>query len=352
MRSVARFALGAGSGRRTKSYLLWVLLVVCYAMTANTAGANASPPTLVDQRGGNAPTVVRGSYDYAPSLMRDGKYKMWWCGGVSGDHVLYSEATALLGPWSTPKSVFQPTVGNTNTFDDIHTCDPSVIRVDGVYYMYYGGGINSTSAALTQIGVANSRDGITWRRLNEGRAIIGPQVANATSIYKGNDNPCDDGRNYGAGQPSATHVDGYFYLIYTDTTGNASDACSGAGQYVVRSRDPAFRSGVEVLTANGFTARTDSNKTAYSLPEAFSLDWMYSDILDSFVLAGNSVLDRTTVHLYDRGLTRRTDEFYISAQWTEGPGLVRRPDGHAPPSPRSLSRVPLDIFRLSGPSAP
>ena len=65
--------------------------------------------------------------------MLDGKYRMWWCGGVAGDHILYSESQNFDGPWSLPKSVFQPT-GNGKDFDGLHTCDPSVIRVRGIYY--------------------------------------------------------------------------------------------------------------------------------------------------------------------------------------------------------------------------
>src|SRR5688500_12847941 len=45
------------------------------------AGAAACAPELATGplRGGDAPVFVRDSYDYVPTLMHDGVYRMWWC---------------------------------------------------------------------------------------------------------------------------------------------------------------------------------------------------------------------------------------------------------------------------------
>lgn len=110
------------------------------------------------QRGNSQPVIARQLYDYAPTVMLDGVYRMWWCGGIAGDHIFYSQATSLGGPWSTPQIVFYPR-NNLDVFDRTHVCDPSVIRVNGVYYMYYGGQ-NEPVDFLTRIGVATSTDGI------------------------------------------------------------------------------------------------------------------------------------------------------------------------------------------------
>src|SRR6266536_4517690 len=81
---------------------------------------------LQSARGSSTPVLTRGSYDYAPSIMRDGRYRMWWCGGVAGDWILYADADSLDGPWTTPQAVFQPSTV-PGAFDNLHTCDPSVI---------------------------------------------------------------------------------------------------------------------------------------------------------------------------------------------------------------------------------
>ncbi len=82
----------------------------------------------------------------------------------------------------------------------MHTCDPSIIRVDGSYYLYYGGNCDSNiypscpgffysyfvvicildhtfaignPQYLTMIGVAlGSDDGMTFSRLNNGNPIV------------------------------------------------------------------------------------------------------------------------------------------------------------------------------------
>jgi hypothetical protein len=133
------------------------------------------------RRGSDSPTLVRPAYDYAPSVMHYGVYRMWWCGGVAGDHILYAEADRLDGPWhargshvsGTFDDVFQPT-GDHTDFDGTHTCDPSVVRVHGTYYMYYGGYPSTADGDTTRIGVASSEDGLRWARMNDGRPIVVP----------------------------------------------------------------------------------------------------------------------------------------------------------------------------------
>lgn len=135
-------------------------------------------------------TARHGLYDYAPAVMRDdnGIYKMWWCGQsltglpggpwdpAFGDHIMYSESTSLDGPWSYPVSVLEGTNDPAATRDALSTCDPSVIRVNGVYWMYYGstsfepyGCVNpdgSLHSGTTRIGVAYSADGRSWTRVD------------------------------------------------------------------------------------------------------------------------------------------------------------------------------------------
>src|SRR5262249_23061682 len=151
------------------------------------------------------------------------------------------------GPWhkrgsTTPNTfddVFGPT-GNVADFDGTHTCDPSVVRVDGTYYMFYGGIAEHTpTPTWTRIGLAQSDDGLHWTRLHGGKPIIDaardPYAANLPN-------------KYGTGQPSVIYLDGKFVLIRTDTSGVGGNQGNGAGQYVLRSADPTFQTGVEELT--------------------------------------------------------------------------------------------------------
>jgi hypothetical protein len=298
-------------------------------------------------RGGETVVFARDTYEYVPSVLDDGVYRMWWCGGIAGDYILYAEASALAGPWHSRSSttpgtydiVFQPTGGGTD-FDGLHTCDPSVIRVNGTYYLYYGGGPQPTAAEqTTKIGVATSPDGFTWTRLNNGNPIIVPARPDAT---------------YGAGQPSVTFLDGKLYIIFTDTTGRGGNQGNGAGQYVMRSADPTFQTDVEELAAEGFVAYNPATHTGFSLNEAYSVDWQFVDALDAFAVAvsrGDGATSAIEVAFYDRGLTTYLGSVSLPGSWHDGPGIVSRPDRHAVPS-SACGVVPLDVVRAVGPGGP
>src|SRR5699024_12100015 len=95
---------------------------------------------------------------------------------------------------------------NPGEFDAVHTCDPSVIEVGGTYYMYYTGA-EGKSTHGNAIGLVTSDDGVHWTRERTDSAIVTP----AHDEHRDN--------NYGAGQPAAVVLDGWFYLMFTDTTG-------------------------------------------------------------------------------------------------------------------------------------
>ena len=317
--------------------------------SATTDASSCPAPVIAatGARGSNAPVYVRTSYDYVPTVMLDGVYRMWWCGGIAGDYVLYAEASSLDGPWHAHGSsvtgshdvAFQPT-GNPADFDGVHTCDPSVVRVDGTYYLYYGGLGGAGSIGTTAIGVATSADGYHFSRLNGGRAIVQPARDYHTVPNQ-----------YGAGQPSVAYVDGYYYLTFTDSTGRGANPVNGAGQFVLRSQDPVFQSGVEELTATGFTPYSAATHTQHSLTEAFSVDWQYVDTIDAFAMAVDGASGVTQIRLFDRALLHQTAMIEVPGNWTEGPGIVSRPDKHAVPS-ISCGTVPIDLMRSVGPGGP
>jgi hypothetical protein len=313
-------------------------------------------PQLVgaNPRGSDAPVYVNAAtYDYSPSVMLDGVYRMWWCcgstgGGVAGDHICYAEASSLDGPWhahgsqspNTHDEVFNGT-GNVADFDGTHTCDPSVVRVDGVYYMFYGGiSENTPQPTWTRIGVAQSPDGFSWTRLNGGQAIVdaarNPYASNLPNAY-------------GAGQPSIVYLDGLYYMVHTDTTGLGGNQGNGAGQYVLRSPDPTFQSNVEELTAGGFVPKGQAPYTGFSLLEAFATDWQYADAIDSFVVADDGPSGASIVlKLFGKDLAPLGHDVSIPGQWTEEPAIASRPDKHAVPWGGGCGTLAMDVMRSVG----
>jgi len=282
-------------------------------------------------------------YNYGPSVMSDdGTTRMWWCSQYPGamppgDDILYAEAASPDGLFTGPGGAPAPAAlsGNPGHFDGVHACDPSVIRVSGTYYMYYTGAAGD-HALGNSIGLATSTDGVTWQRANDGRPIVDP----AHDTHRDN--------VYGAGQPSAVYLDGWFYLMFTDTTGLAA-GWNGAGQFVLRSTDPAFTHDVQALGEPGFApVDTTSVPRTASLADAFSADLMWIDALDAWAVA-HETADGTTITFWDRDFTRTPFRpVLLPGPWREGPGLVRQPNGHAPVSATDpCGRVPLDVVRAT-----
>nr|WP_246400700.1 PT domain-containing protein [Jiangella mangrovi] len=163
-------------------------------------------------------------------------------------------------------------------------------------------------------------------------------------------NQQDTGNDYGAGQPSAVYLDGQFYLIFTDTTGAGALASNGAGQFAWRSSDPTFATGTEVFTAEGWQASTPENNRSFSVANAFSADWQYSDELESFIIAHNNDAGRTTLTFL--GTENLAEHPYapvnIEGVWVEGPGVVSLPDKHAvDDGAEECGRVPVDVIHSS-----
>lgn len=316
-------------------------------------GGGADPPSVaepvtleVDNERSSEDVVGAGGedavYNYGPSVMRDGdQTRMWWCSQYgssepAGDDILYGEADSADGPFVSPSGSAAEVAlsGDPGNFDGVHTCDPSVIRVDGTYYLYYTGAAGHHGQD-NAIGVATSSDGRHWTRSG-----TEPVVTSSQDVDRDN--------AYGTGQPSAVYLDGWFYLMFTDTTGEATD-WNGAGQFLLRARDPTFSEGVEVAGTSGFepVSDTDASRT-HSLVNAFSADLMWVDALEAFAIA-HQTDEGTTVMFWDYEFANRPyDPIVIPSEWEEGPGLVRRPDGHAPVSREDpCGRIPIDVIHAT-----
>ncbi len=310
--------------------------------------ATPGPITLRTGRERTSPGVVASGgpsapYNYAPSIMTSGGVDhLWWCSqlpGTSrpGDQILYATGSSLDGPFAAPDGRAGVQVfGNSSAgFDQLHTCDPSVVRVGATYYLYYTG-TSDPSGHDNAIGLATGPDGVHWTRANGGAPIV--VAAGDTTT----------GNPYGAGQPSVVYLDGWFYLLFTDTTGEAADA-NGAGQFVLRSTDPAFGADVQALGPTGFTpvasARTPRLRSVLA---ANTADWMWVDALNAFAIAADSARG-TTITFWSADFSYQPYQpILLSGPAQDGPGLARTPTGHAPVSGTDpCGALPLDLIRAT-----
>jgi hypothetical protein len=276
----------------------------------------------------NHKIIVRpNKYDYVPSVIADAAtYRIWWSGAEKaglGDIIFYTsvgrrnldtagaEALYLLCP------SFQTQVTKYTLFDGLHTCDPSVLRIDGGFYMYYGGlserkRPENSLRVMTKLGVALSSDGLSWRRTNNGLPIMEPRAIAS-----------DQAGSYGLGQPSAVHLDSFFYIFFTDTLGP-----DGNGIYLVRSKDPLLKVGLEFWSPPGFKCPEQKDrKDAVRLLKGASVDAAYIDEWNLFMVVFRKSPGFMQGVFFDRDFGRRISQIEIPMEWTEGPGLARDGNG-------------------------
>ncbi len=288
--------------------------------------------------------VERKGYDYAPALLFDhGKYRLYWCAGIAGDYIVHSTSDHLLGPWhaATGKGLYDVSLQPTRSpsdFDGLHTCDPNVIKVGETYYMYFGGA--ASEGALTAVGVARSSDGVRFERMNGGKPILSAAQTNAS--YKASK------LTYGAGQPAVLFVDPFFYLSITDSTAVGANPVNGAGQFLLRSRDPTFQRDLQELTARGWRGRSPGQHTGeFSYLESFGIDWMYDREGGRIIAATNRLAGQTTLIFLEEHF-RVVGAFDFAVQWREGPALLGNSDKTVLPR-ASCEAIPIVIATANGP---
>lgn len=112
----------------------------------------------------------------APTVLWDAsmrKYRMWYSGGMQFEPNAIGYADSPDGvTWSRHEApVFRP--AQSGAWDENRVTAPQVLYQDGWYVMLYIGFFNEMSA---QIGMARSRDGLTWHRY-PGNPILRPSQA-------------------------------------------------------------------------------------------------------------------------------------------------------------------------------
>ncbi len=180
----------------------------------------------------------------------DKKYKVWYgCGipeNAACDNVYYMETTDLNLGWSDPKRLILNDPTGKLTAHNVapgYGGDPTVIKVDGVYYMYFSG-LENTVSPPNKIYLATSTDGINY-------TVYGAVV----DVGK-------EGLGYGAGAPSVTYKDGKYYLYYytqsatnyyTDDLGNVTTQIEPTG-FVLKVGETPYSFGKAQKTINTYGA--------------------------------------------------------------------------------------------------
>lgn len=166
-------------------------------------------------------SLAENFYNYAPTIMMEGNDVMhiWYCSNKVSknvtDYIAYRKGTLQGdGKWnfSAKELVLEPTPG---TWDERHTCDPSVIKGDfnagGEHYKYlmaYLGCVTNDSSR-NEVGVAVAKDPAgPWIKLDH---------LNPIANYYTSPEYVDDAWTWGYGQPSLVSVDkaGEILLFYT-----------------------------------------------------------------------------------------------------------------------------------------
>ncbi len=135
--------------------------------TNRRIGYATSPDGLTWTRHGSAPVLSPGpvgSWDAGqvgfPSVIKDADtFKMWYTALDTADIGRVGYATSSDGlNWTKYAGNPVLTVGGPGSWDTAYVGAPQVVKVGGVYHLWYRGGLNG------DIGYATSADGLTWTK--------------------------------------------------------------------------------------------------------------------------------------------------------------------------------------------
>lgn len=217
-----------------KRYLLGII-ALWLTYSCSEGGSGDLPP--VDPPGPDTPTISMSKpefvfgfvgqlkYSYCPSTLKqeDGSVHMFFCGNpqnmIMVDNIYHVKINAD-GSKTSPKSVLQP--GTSSSWDDHHTCDPSVVEgrftwenTTYKYAMFFLG--NKYGVYYNEIGVAfsNELDADSWVKYPA-------QIVKKTWTSDSDQSLGGGGKSWGVGQPSVISLDGKGKLLLTYTVGDFS----------------------------------------------------------------------------------------------------------------------------------
>lgn len=182
-----------------------------------TPALSITPPEFVFGFAGES------KYSYCPSALKqaDGSVHLFFCGNpqnlIMVDNIFHIKINPD-GSRTVPKSVLQP--GVAGTWDDHHTCDPSVIEgsfnwnnTNYKYAMFFLS--NRYGVYYNEIGVAfsNSLDADSWVKYPR-------QIIRKTWPDEGDQPIGDGGKSWGVGQPSAVSLNKQGKVLLTYTIGD------------------------------------------------------------------------------------------------------------------------------------
>lgn len=212
-------------------YLL-SLIGLCIVCSCSSKGTEedpiVDPPEETPTWSITKPEFVFGfngesKYSYCPSALeqKDGTIHLFFCGNpenlIMVDNIFHIKINPD-GSQTAPKSVLQP--GISGSWDDHHTCDPSVIEGSFTwnnttykYALFYLS--NMYGVYYNEIGVAFSND------LNADSWVKYPkQIVKKTWSTEGDQEIGGSGKSWGVGQPSVVSLDGKGKLLLTYTIGD------------------------------------------------------------------------------------------------------------------------------------
>lgn len=166
-------------------------------------------PTLDSELAGKGAGDSCGNI-YAPDIIfDDGIYKMWYGGQSSSGHdSIHFATSADCVTWVKHGTVIPTGVNN-------HVNDPSVVKVNGTYYMYYS---VAPVAELDEIWLATSNNSISWTIHGQ---VIGPAATGWDSLK--------------VGRPTVLHEGGVFKMWFDgseEDPANPGQIKPGSGRHV------------------------------------------------------------------------------------------------------------------------
>jgi predicted GH43/DUF377 family glycosyl hydrolase len=195
-----------------------------------------------------------------PSVIKeDGVYKMWHGGGepFSGDiqvGIYYSESKDGIH-WETNPT---PVLENSEMGWDSKSVEtPSVIKVGGTYHMYYTGYEKDFSLAIYSIGHATSSDGVTWVK-DPNNPIVSPD----------NEDPTQWGF-YTVAEPGVAYFNDEFHLYYASAKSNYPGEGSPFGIMHATSNDGFIFTNNDIVLELDTKKYSQADYRGYSTPEAF-----------------------------------------------------------------------------------